>query len=278
MVILSYSVASMSDPLELPVADFQALARRALDQVAAYYGSLTDRPVLISTTSRDLQVLVREPLPQAGADFDSILRVIEDVITRYSRHSAHSRFFGYVSAPGTPIAAIGGLLTSALNINTTCWRSAPAGTELELVAVGWLKEMLGYPRDAAGLLVSGGSMANLAALAAARSAKSGMNVVRDGVAQGPRLRVYVSEEGHFSITKAAGILGIGEANVRQVKTNDRLEIDLTHLAQLVDADRAAGALPFCVVANAGTTATGAFDPIGRLADFARQQNLWLHVD
>jgi aromatic-L-amino-acid decarboxylase len=268
----------MPDQLQLPPDDFRTLGRAALDQVAAYYESLATRPVLEPTNSHDLRALLDEPLPQRGVDFDSLLATIDRVIARYSRHSAHSRFFGYVSAPGTPIAALGGLLTSALNINVTCWRSAPAGADLEHVVIDWLKQMLGYPADAAGLLVSGGSMANFAALAAARSAKAPVNVVRDGVAAAGRMCAYVSEEGHFSISKAAGMLGIGEANVRQVKTNSRLEIDHDDLTRLVEADRAAGALPFCVVANAGTTATGAFDPIGPLADFARRQNLWLHVD
>jgi len=268
----------MPDKLQLPPDDLRELGRAALEQVAAYYESLATRPVLEPTTSRDLCALLDEPLPQEGADFDSLLATIDGVIARYSRHSAHSRFFGYVSAPGTPIAALGGLLTSALNINVTCWRSAPAGADLEHVVIAWLKQMIGYPAEAAGLLVSGGSMANFAALAAARGAKAPVNVVRDGVAAAGRMCAYVSEEGHFSIAKAAGMLGIGEANVRQVATNSRLEIDLDQLQRLVEADRAAGALPFCLVANAGSTATGAFDPIGPLADFARRHNLWLHVD
>lgn len=267
----------MTDKLQLPSEDLRVLGRKALEQVAAYYESLAGRPVLEPATSRQLRSLLDEPLPQQGADFDSLLHTIDSVVTRYSRHSAHSRFFGYVSAPGTPIAALGGLLTSALNVNVTCWRSAPAGADLEHVVIEWLKQMLGYPAGA-GLLVSGGSMANFAALAAARSAKAGVNVVREGAAAAGRMCAYVSEEGHFSITKAAGMLGIGEANVRAVRTNGSLQIDLEHLRQLVESDRAAGALPFCVVANAGTTATGAFDPIEPLADFARSHNLWLHVD
>ncbi len=268
----------MSDKLRLPSGDFLTLGRDTLEQVAAYYDSLATRPVLVPTTSHDLRTLLEEPLPQQGADYATLLDTIDRVITHYSRHSAHSRFFGYVSAPGTPVAALGGLLTAALNINVTCWRSAPAGADLEHVTIGWLKQMLGYPADSGGLLVSGGSMANFAALAAARTAKAPVNVVRDGAAATGRMCAYVSAEGHFSIAKAAGMLGIGEANVRQVKTNDRLEIDLADLDRQVQADRAAGALPFCVVANAGTTATGAFDPIGPLADFARRENLWLHVD
>ncbi len=268
----------MSDKLSLAAPDIQTLGRAALDFIARYYDSLADRRVIHSTTSAALRSLLTEPLPQSGQAFESLLLTIH-IIAEFSRHNGHPRFFGYVSSPGTPVAALGSMIESAMNINVTCWRSAASATELEHVTINWLKEMLGYPAQAAGLLVSGGSMANFAALAAARSAKAGVNVVRDGVAAvGRPMCLYVSEEGHFSISKAAGMLGIGEANVRAVPTNSRMEIDLDHLDLLVREDLSAGCLPFCVVANAGSAATGAFDPIGDLADFAHRHKLWLHVD
>jgi glutamate/tyrosine decarboxylase-like PLP-dependent enzyme len=150
---------------------------------------------------------------------------------------------------------------------------------MEHLTINWLKEMLGYPEQAIGLLVSGGSMANFAGMAAARSAKAGVDVVHDGVAaMSRRMTAYVSDEGHFSIRKAAGMLGLGENSVRLVRTNERQQIDLDHLEQCVRQDMATGHLPFLVVANAGTTATGAFDPLGEIAEIARRHNLWLHVD
>ena len=268
----------MSDGLQLSPDEIRALGRAAVDWITGYYESLAHRPVLVPSSSQALRDLLREPLPRRGADLESLLRVVDEVISGLSRHNGHPRFFGYVSSPGTPITAVANLLTSTLNINVTSWRSAPAATELERLTIDWLKEMLGYPAEAAGLLVSGGSMANLAALAAARRAKAPGNVVRDGVAGGCRMRIYVSEEGHFSIFKAAGLLGIGEANVRSIKTDDRLRVDLADLQRVVEEDLRSGHLPFCVVANVGTTATGAIDPLGELAAFARRYDLWLHVD
>ncbi len=259
--------------------EIRSLGRAALERVAGYYESLAGRPVLVPTTSAAIREIIGEPLPQGGTDFETLLDTVDSVISRFSRHSAHPRFFGYISSPGTPVTAVGSMLAAALNVNVTCWRSAPSGTEIEHLTIQWLKEMLGYPAEAAGLFTSGGSMANFAALAAARSAKAPANVVQEGVAAaGKRMCVYVSGEGHFSIRKAAGMLGIGERNVRDVRTNERQQIDLADLERLVEQDLAAGHLPFCVVANAGTTATGAFDPIGDVADFARRRNLWLHVD
>lgn len=265
------------DRLAIPEAEFRAMAQAAVDRIAAYFQDLGQEPIVRPTTSAALREALEEPLPQEGTSFASILEELEATVFRYSRHNAHPGFFGYISSPGTPVNAVGSLIQSALNINVTCWRSAPAGTEMEHVVIRWLKEMLGMPEAAGGLLTSGGSMANFAGLAAARSAKAPGDVVQDGLA-GARMCAYVSSEGHFSVAKAAGMLGLGERNVRQVRTNGRLQIDLTHLEQLVREDRAAGAIPFCVVANAGTTATGAVDPIAALADFAEREGLWLHVD
>jgi aromatic-L-amino-acid decarboxylase len=269
----------MPDKLAVPVDEIRAMGRATLERVALYYETLAARPVVVPSTSQAIRALLDEPLPQAGTDFSTLLDTFDNAIAQFSRHNGHPRFFGYVSSPGTPVTAVGSMLGASLNANLTCWRSAPAGTELEHVTINWLKEMLGYPAEAGGLFTSGGSMANFAALAAARSAKAPANVVRDGAAAaGQRMCIYVSREGHFSIRKAAGLLGLGEANVRDVQTDASLRIDLADLERLVEQDLAAGHLPFCVVANAGTTGTGAFDPIGALADFARRRGLWLHVD
>jgi aromatic-L-amino-acid/L-tryptophan decarboxylase len=268
----------MTDKLNIPPDEFRRIAGQAVDFLANYYETLADRPVLVPTTAQALHQKLDERLPAQGADFEELLRTLRDVISQYARHNGHPRFFGYVSSPGTGITAIGSLLTGALNINATCFRSAPSGTALEHLTIDWLKEMLHYPAGAAGLLTSGGSMANFAALAAARSAKAPVNVVREGMAAAGRMCLYVSEEGHFSIAKAAGMLGIGEANVRSVKTDAQLRMDVSDLSRLIEADLAAGHLPFCVVASAGTTATGAFDPLGPIAEIASRHNLWLHVD
>ncbi len=267
----------MAGRLDVSEDEFREMARIAVERIAAYYQGLAERPVLEPTTSAALRAAIETPLPQEGREFPAILADLETVF-RYSRHSAHPRMFGYVASPGTPVNTIGSMLEAALNVNVTAWRSAPPAVEMEHVTIGWLKQMLGYPADAAGLFTSGGSMANLAGLAAARGAAA-PDATQQGLyrAGGP-LCVYVSEEAHFSIAKAAAILGIGEANVRQVATDGRLRMDPAELARRIGEDRAGGARPFCVVATAGTTATGAIDPIGAIGDVARAEGLWLHVD
>jgi glutamate/tyrosine decarboxylase-like PLP-dependent enzyme len=176
----------MPDKLAPTSQEFRSMADAAVDFLADYFDRLETRPVLVPTTSRAIRGRIDEPLPMAGADLGALLDTVRNVISEYSRHSGHPRMFGYVASPGTAITAIGNMIAAAMNINVTAWRSAPSGTDLERLTIDWLKEMLGYPAPAGGLLTSGGSMANFAALGAARSAKAGANVVRDGVAAAGR--------------------------------------------------------------------------------------------
>ena len=269
----------MPDNLAIPADQIREMGRAALDLIANYYDALASRAILHPTTSADLRVRLDEPAPAAATPFPELLGTLRAVVEEYSRHNAHPRFFGYVSSPGNPVNTVGSMIAAALNINVTCWRSGPAAAEMELLTIRWLKEMLGFPQAGAGLLVSGGSMANFAGIAAARSARAPHDVAREGMhGAAGRMRLYASSEAHFSIRKAASMLGIGAANVRVVRTDASLRMDVQHLAELVRQDRTAGHLPFCVVASAGTAGTGAIDPIGAIADFARAHDLWLHVD
>src|SRR6188508_1165968 len=211
--------------------------------IIEYLGWLRDRPVYRHTSSRAIRTGLESKLPIKGTDFDSLLQVFRETIVPFSRQNAHPRMFGYVQSPGTPIAAFADLLASTLNANLTIWRSAPAPVELERLTIDWIRQILGFSREAGGLFVSGGSMANLAALAAARQTKY------DSLG---RLRLYASSATHFSITKAAALLGIGRENVQQVAVDERFRMRLDDLVAKITADVEAGYVPCCVVANAGT--------------------------
>jgi aromatic-L-amino-acid/L-tryptophan decarboxylase len=234
-----------------------------------YLGGLRDRPVYRHTSSREIRSGLDSKLPTKGTDFDSLLKVFRDTIVPFSRQNAHPRMFGYVQSPGTPIGAFADLLASTLNANLTIWRSAPAPVELERLTIDWIRQILGFPAEAGGLFVSGGSMANLAALAAARQTKY------DSL--GP-LRVYASSATHFSILKAAALLGIGRKNVQYVAIDERFRMVVDDLVAKINADLEAGYVPFCVVGNAGTVDTGAIDPLSEIRDVANRFQLWMHVD
>ncbi|MGE5214576.1 MAG: pyridoxal phosphate-dependent decarboxylase family protein [Nitrospirota bacterium] len=234
-----------------------------------YLGGLRDHPTYRQTSSREIRSGLDSKLPIKGTDFDSLLKVFRNTIVPFSRQNAHPRMFGYVQSPGTPIGAFADLLTSILNANLTIWRSAPAPVELERMTIDWIRQILGFPHEAGGLFVSGGSMANLAALAAARQTKHGSL---------GRLRMYASSATHFSILKAAALLGIGRENVQHVAVDERFRMHIDDLVAKITADLEGGYIPFCVVGNAGSVDTGAVDPLGQIRDIANRFQLWMHVD
>src|SRR5215471_6961771 len=234
-----------------------------------YLGGLRDRTAYRYTSSREIRSGLDASLPTKGTDFDSLLKVFRDTIVPFSRQNAHPRMFGYVQSPGTPIGAFADLLASTLNANLTIWRSAPAPVELERLTIDWIRQILGFPAEAGGLFVSGGSMANLAALAAARQRK--YNSLG-------RLRMYASSATHFSIAKGAALLGIGRENVQNVEVDKCFRMRVDDLVAKINADLHAGYVPFCVVGNAGTVDTGAVDPLREIREVANRFQLWMHVD
>ena len=237
--------------------------------MADYLGDLRNRNVYRHMSSGRIRNRIDPALPSKGTDFDDLLKVFREAIVPFSRQNAHPRMFGYVQSPGTPLAAFADLLASTLNANLTVWRSAPAPVELERLTIDWIRQILGFNAEAGGLFVSGGSMANFAAIAAARQVKD---------CSSGRLRIYVSSETHFSIAKAAALLGIGRENVRQVAVDERFRIRVDDLVAKITADLEAGYVPFCVAANAGTVNTGAVDPLVEVRQIADRFQLWMHVD
>jgi aromatic-L-amino-acid decarboxylase len=237
--------------------------------MADYLGDLRNRRVYRHMSSREIRDRLDPALPTEGIDFDGLLKVFRETIIPFSRQNAHPRMFGYVQSPGTPLAAFADLLASTLNANLTVWRSAPAPVELERLTINWIRQILGFNAEAGGLFVSGGSMANLAAIAAARQAEDDSS---------GRLRIYASSETHFSVTKAAALLGIGRQNVRHVAVDERFKIRVDDLVAKINADLEAGYVPFCVVANAGTVNTGAVDPLAEIREVSDRFQLWMHVD
>ena len=256
----------MLDPSADEIRDW---GNSVIQLMSDYLGNLRDRGVYRHMFSRRIRDRLDATLPTKGTDFDALLRVFREDIIPFSRQNAHPRMFGYVQSPGTPIAAFADLLASTLNANLTVWRSAPAPVEVERLTIDWIRQILGFNAEAGGLFVSGGSMANLAALAAARQTKD---------CSSGRLRIYASSETHFSIVKAAALLGIGRENVCHIAVDERFRIRTDDLVAKITADLEAGYVPLCVVANAGTVNTGAVDPLAEIREIANRFQLWMHVD
>lgn len=264
--------------LDIDEPALDAITRQATQLVADYFNTLTERPVRADNYAGKTTAALDVDLPVDGVPLE---RLIDECRTIFdlSRHNGHPRFFGYVASPATPIGAYAELIAGALNANITCWRSGPAGTELEQLVVRWLGSLIDYDRDAKGLLTSGGSMANMIALLVASRRKLGDAASRKGLwNDGPPLIIYASEEVHMSIPKAADALGLGRDHVRIVACDDRQRMRVDSLRERIETDLRDGLRPCCVVASAGTVNTGVVDPLNEIADLAKQFDLWFHVD
>lgn len=267
--------------LDISEAEMQELSSRVTQLVTEYFSEVSNLPVFPDTSAGQSIRETGGALPQDG---EPLARLIADcrTIIQHSRHNGHPRFFGYVASPANPPAAFADLIASTLNANVTSWRSGPAATEIEHQVIEWLASLIGYgdsERRAHGLLTSGGSMANLTALMMAHRSRSASDVSSTGLWQSSApMTLYASDQIHMSIPKAADILGLGRAQVRQIPSDDRFRMDVNLLRETVAADLKSGLKPFCVIASAGTVNTGAVDPLNDIAEVAREFNLWFHID
>lgn len=239
-----------------------------------------DRRIFPDVEGGDLAALLAEPIPRRGL---SAARLLADLRTRlvpYLRDNGNPRFFGYVMSPASAAGIAADLITSALDQNVTAWRSSPGATEMERLVVKWMCRIVGFPAGAGGLLTSGGSLATFTALAVARTRHAPAAAARSGLGRlkGRMMTLYMSEEGHMSVPRAAQLLGLGTEAVRVVPVDASFRIDTRALDRAIRADRRDGHLPFCVVASAGTVNTGAVDSLREVARVARRHRLWMHVD
>lgn len=269
-------------PLALDAQRFRELAHALVDDLAELMASVPSRPV----TPAEPPSCVRSalglggPLPEQGTDPAHLLSATARALFEHSLFNAHPKFFGYITASPAPIGVLGDFLASALNPNVGSWTLSPAATELEAETVRWLAELIGYPSDTGGLLVSGGNMANMVCFLAARAARAPWDVRAAGIAGAASrpLAVYASAETHTWIQKAADVSGIGTEAIRWIRTDAELRMDVRALASAIDADVATGHVPLLVVGTAGSVSTGAVDPLPAIAEICRARGIWFHVD
>ncbi|HEX9529042.1 MAG TPA: pyridoxal-dependent decarboxylase [Streptosporangiaceae bacterium] len=256
-------------PLELSPGDFGILADRVCRAASDYLAGLDRRRSFPATSGPVTAGVFERPLPEEGAGsaaFDDLAAIAD-----HSR-PGNARFFAYVLGSGEPVAAVGDLYASVLNQNVTAWRSAPAAVTVERTVLRWLAEAVGC-EGFTGSLVGGGSSANLMGLAMAREARVPAN--EDGARP---CAVYASAEVHMSVPKALAVLGTGRANLRLIPVDEAFRMRTDALEMAIGQDRRAGIPAIAIVATAGTTSTGAVDPLREIAGIAQAHDLWLHVD
>jgi aromatic-L-amino-acid decarboxylase len=268
-------------PLEMTPAAFRTAGHALVDQIADWLEKLPDGPVMHDESPADIRraLNAERGLPESGTDPGALLDEAATLLFRHSLFNGHPRFFGYITSSPAPIGALGDMLASAVNQNVGAWRLSPAATEIEAQTVRWIAELIGFPVDAGGLLVSGGSMANFVCFLAARTAR----VQTQGRTAGLRsieapMRVYASAETHTWIQKAADLFGLGTDAIRWIAVDDQQRMNTVALEQQILDDRNNGELPFLVVGTAGSVGTGAVDPLAEIAAICRRHDVWFHVD
>ncbi|MDA1313109.1 MAG: aminotransferase class V-fold PLP-dependent enzyme [Acidobacteria bacterium] len=268
--------------VDISPEEFRRLAHRLVDQISDQLAAVPAGPVKPDESHEVVRQAIggAAPLPEDGAAAEGLLAAATQSLFEHSLFNSHPRFFGYITSGPALIGVLGDFLASAVNPNVGAYKLAPLATEIEAQTVRWLAELIGYPADCGGLLVSGGNMANFVGFLAARRVKAAWNVRQTGMAgnAGGRLRLYASNETHTWVQKATDLFGLGTDSIRWIATDSRQRMDLTALRGQIDSDIADGDQPFLVIGAAGSVSTGAVDPLPEIAAVCREYDLWFHVD
>lgn len=254
--------------LELTPERMMELAELASRLIVERHERLPDEPAWRGGSRAELEALMREDPPEEGRPAEEVLaRAARDILPVAGRVD-HPRFFAFVPSSATWPGVLADYMAAGHNIFQGTWLGASGPSQLEVVVLDWFRDWLGYPETAGGLFTSGGSAASLDAFVAAREAAGAPE----------RSTVYMSDQSHTALSRAATIVGVRPERVRKVRSDGFFRLDVAELGRMVEEDRAAGLTPIAVCANAGATNTGAVDPIDAMADFCDEQGIWLHVD
>ncbi|MEJ2185217.1 MAG: aminotransferase class I/II-fold pyridoxal phosphate-dependent enzyme [Gemmatimonadota bacterium] len=254
----------------------RALGHRMVDDVIAYHRDVRKRPAWQPVPPAEREAF-SGPLPEDGAGADAAYAEAVEHILPYPYGNIHPRHWGWVNGAGTTLGAFAEMMAAAMNPN--CWGGEHAASYVEAQVVDWLKALVGFSPEASGVLLSGGSEANLVGLAAARDERARGDVAVEGLrGLDADPVVYCSTETHNSVDKAISLLGLGAVGLQRIPVDDAWRIDVEALRSAIDDDLSEGRQPIAVVGNAGTVNTGAIDDLDGLADLCADYDLWLHVD
>jgi aromatic-L-amino-acid/L-tryptophan decarboxylase len=248
----------------------QRLGYRVVDILVQHFAGIRDGPVGAKGAPDDLMARLSGPPSETPTDPHALLAHLEKEVFPNNLHVDHPRFFAFVPGPGNFVSTMADALAAGFNVFNGTWLGGSAAAAIELTVIDWFRGFCSFPETAGGLFVSGGSAANLTALHAARRAKLGDRI--------HGATIYFSDQTHYSVERALRVVGFSREQFRKIPADDRFRLPLEPLREAIRADRKAGLNPFCVVANAGTTNTGAVDPVPQLADLCAGENLWLHAD
>jgi aromatic-L-amino-acid decarboxylase len=258
-------------------AQHEQIGRVVTQLIAEHAAQLDKLPVNSGVTPEQLKQMFEEPLPLSGTPAEEVLRQFVGKVARHAQQVPSPRYFGQFNPTPLAIGVWADALCSSLNQNAGAWRNGPTSAMIESQSIRWLCELIGYGTNAFGVLASGGSEANLIALKCARD-RAAQSFATKGGRGGPPLTIYTSEQCHYSVEKSLDILGLGRESLRKIETDERFHIRLDALQAAIERDVNEGGRPICIVGVAGTTSTGVIDPLPELADIAKRNDCWFHVD
>jgi len=256
--------------LSLTKEEMRKFSQAAIDMVIDHYDALPLAPVGRKSDPKMLQDWLQEPPPQNSSDPLDVLKELQSHALNDTMNITHPKYLAFVPGPGNFASAMGDMIASSYNIFAGAWLGPSGIAAIESKVIDWLKQMFSFDTGSGGLFVSGGSMANLTAMAVARHVKLRGNITN--------ATIYFSDQTHSSVRKDLAILGFQPYQARKIPSDELGRIEMTALVDRIYDDRRRGMVPFCLVANAGTTNTGAIDPLKQLAEFCKHEGLWLHVD
>jgi aromatic-L-amino-acid decarboxylase len=276
------SSATSATPVhDMSPAEFRKHGYAVIDWIADYLDAPEKWPVLSAVKPGDLRAALPESPPESAQPMEEILADFQRLIVPANTHWNHPDFLAYFANSATGAGVLGEALAATLNVNAMLWRTSPAATELELLTMDWLRQMLDLPGGFFGVIADTASSNTLYALAAARELHPELRIREEGMsgrADLPKVVLYCSEEAHSSVDKAVMTLGFGLEGLRKIPTDSALRMDAKALSAAVENDLRAGRVPVAVVATVGTTSTTAIDPVSAIADVCARQQMWLHVD
>ncbi len=268
-----------SSPLYIGSDEFTELGRAIIERAGNLLDTLPSRLVTKGEPPEVIRsILGTDSVPLNGTDPETLIREISTLLVDHSLFNGHPKFWGYITSSAAPIGVLGDLLAASINPNVGAYNLSPVATEIERQTIQWIAQMLGYPDECGGLLVSGGNMANFVGFIVGCHAQVPWNLRADGWNGKPSVGIYASEETHGWLQKATDMVGLGTSAIRWISVDRQLRMKPDVLRERIEQDTRRGILPLMVIGTAGSVSTGAIDPLPELAAICREHRLWFHID
>ena len=265
----------------MPAEEFRALGHTLIDQLADFLNVLPANKITKGLTPSEIKKLIDadRPLPQVGTDAGDLLNKTVQLVTENSLFNGHPKFFGYITSSPSPLGALGDLIAAVTNPNCGGFVLAPVATEIELQTIRWIGELIGYHKNCGGILVSGGNMANMVGIWAARKAMATWNIREQGLSQpGLKFKMYATNDVHTWLHKTADLLGIGTDSIRWIPMDQQHRMVVSLLEEQIVKDKADSFMPMAVIGTAGSVGFGTIDPLREIAAICKKHSVWFHID